>query len=134
MPVGRRRWVLPAFVAVLVAFLGVATNLATNLKSNWYAWAAVAVLTVAIAALTAWIEARDRRAGERGSVIVSTSQQTHQSRSVGVLVRRVRTSNPDGSIIEVTEIFNEELARQTLRDGSSPGGRSRGRSQQRKKK
>jgi len=104
---------------LLVAILGVATNLATDLKSSWIAWGVVTVLILGVMAGTALIESRGHEeAGSRGSVTANTSPQGHASQSHGIQMRRVRTSNPDGSITVVTEIFSEELARQSLQDGS----------------
>lgn len=42
-----RRWVLPVLVGSVTTGLGVAINLATELKANPWAWGAVAVLTAA---------------------------------------------------------------------------------------
>jgi len=103
----------------LVAILGIATNLATDLKSNRIAWGAVVVLTVAIAVVTALSEKRRRsNSGPGGSVTAETSEAGHASSSEGLHMRRVRTANPDGSITVVTEIYSEELARESLRSDS----------------
>jgi len=113
---GWRAWAVPAFVALLVAGLGVATNLATDLKSNWIAWAVVFLLTISIAAAAAASERRKQGQVTVQAVMAKTTAGTHSSQSRGIQMRRVRTSSPDGSITVVEEIFSEELARQTLRD------------------
>jgi hypothetical protein len=43
----RRRWELTLASAILSSGLGIAINVATGLKSNWWAWLAVGVLTIA---------------------------------------------------------------------------------------
>lgn len=118
----RSAWLLPAGVTLLVAILGVATNLATDLGSNWIAWAAVGVLSVVIAVVTAVSERRRQATlGAGGSVTAETSDAGHASSSHGLHVRHVRTASPDGLITDVTEIYNEELARESLRDDSAGG-------------
>jgi hypothetical protein len=112
---GRPGWLIPAAAAVLVAMLGIATNLATDLRSNWIAWAAVVLLTLGITVATVASERR-RHAGREGSVMANTTMKGHSSVSQGLQMRRVRTVNRDGSTTVVEEIFSEELARQTLRD------------------
>ena len=115
----RRGWLLPGGVALLASGLGVVTNLATDLRSSWWAWGAVIVLTVGLTGGTVLLERRDRKEQKSpGSVMANTSTAGHTSESLGLQMRRVRTSNPDGSITVVTEIFSEELARQSLRDNS----------------
>lgn len=113
---GRPGWILPAVVTFLVAALGIATNLATDLKSSWVAWAGVAVLTLCVMTVTAVSERRKQGSRSERSVTANTTAQGQVSRSHGLQMRRVRTSNPDGSITVVEEIFSEELARQSLRD------------------
>jgi hypothetical protein len=53
---GRRpRWGWALIVAVVTSGLAVAINLATDLKDSWWAWLAVATLTVASGGISAWL-------------------------------------------------------------------------------
>jgi len=112
----RSEWLLPTVTTLLVAALGVITNVATDLHSNWIAWLVVVLLVVAVAAATAASERKRRKPEGGGTVVDDVSGDNHASRVYGLQMRRVRTINPNGSIRIETEFFSEELARQSLGD------------------
>jgi hypothetical protein len=53
------RWVWALVVAVVTSGLGVAINLATDMKGSWWAWLAVGTLTVVSGGITAWRQGSD---------------------------------------------------------------------------
>jgi hypothetical protein len=48
-----RRWLRSLAAALVTSGLGVAINLATDLKDAWWAWTLVAALTIAVSGFTA---------------------------------------------------------------------------------
>jgi prepilin signal peptidase PulO-like enzyme (type II secretory pathway) len=113
---GRSVWLLPAIVTLLVAGLGVAVNLATALKSSWIAWAVVVALSVTIALITGTLEWRKTQEPDPLSAMTSLASELGlTSNSWGLKLRKVET---DGKLMTVTEIYTDELARQSLRDDS----------------
>lgn len=122
---GRSSWVLPALAAILTSALGVSTNLATDLKSNWVAWIVVVLLAASITAVTASSERRRISAQSAGGVAgESRGDVGYGSYVLGLQVRERRIIiRPDGQEELVTDIFNEELARKRLEmnDGSFGG-------------
>lgn len=48
-----RRWLIALAAAVLTSSVGIGINLATDLRSNGWAWAVVGVLTLAIGVIAA---------------------------------------------------------------------------------
>jgi hypothetical protein len=66
-----RRWWVSLLGAVVLSGASVAVNLATDWKTNLWAWLAVVVLTVAGAGTTVWlyrVDQADSRTGERAVV------------------------------------------------------------------
>jgi hypothetical protein len=53
------RWVWALVVAVVTSGLGVAINLATDMKGSWWAWLVVGTLTVISGGITAWRQGSD---------------------------------------------------------------------------
>lgn len=51
-----RQWAWALGAAAVTSGLGVAINIATDLKDAWWAWAAVAVLTVISAGVSVWLQ------------------------------------------------------------------------------
>jgi hypothetical protein len=116
---GRSGWVLPTVTVLVVSALGVATNLATDLKSSWIAWLVVVLLTVFFAVVTVIGERRvSAKRQQGGSVEASTSKSSQASRIYGLQMRHTRIIRSDGTTEIVKEYFNEELARQSLGDDS----------------
>ena len=120
----RNPWLLPVVGSVFTGVLGIAINLATDLKSSWIAWAVVLLLIICVA----WITGRSAMRGPPQetvppSVTEETVEQEHVSRLEGIQMRRVKTvKRPDGEYTVVTEIFSKELALQSLRDESVEDG------------
>ncbi|MEV4142646.1 hypothetical protein AB0J40_03205 [Amycolatopsis sp. NPDC049691] len=52
----RKTWAWALGAAVVTSGLGVAINIATDVKDAWWAWAAVAVLTVVSAGVSGWLQ------------------------------------------------------------------------------
>src|ERR1700743_1049330 len=108
----RNPWLLPVVGSVFTGVLGIAINLATDLKSSWIAWAVVLLLIICVA----WITGRSAIRGPTQetvppSVTEETVEQEHVSRLEGIQMRRVKTvKRPDGEYTVVTEIFSKELA------------------------
>lgn len=119
----RPEWVLPVLVAGLTAGLGVAINLATDLKRNLIAWGCVFVLTIAIALVTA--------AGERNRLTAkaspsSTTTSTPEAVSAPVtgelVMRRTEHISPSGRKTITTDFYSKEIAMQSLGDDSIDEG------------
>ena len=51
-----KTWAWALGAAVVTSGLGVAINIATDVKDAWWAWAAVAVLTVISAGVSGWLQ------------------------------------------------------------------------------
>jgi hypothetical protein len=51
-----RRWLIALATAVVASGVGVSVNVATDLKTNLWAWVVVAVLTVAAAGVAVWAQ------------------------------------------------------------------------------
>lgn len=69
-----RRWLIAVAAAVLTSSIGIAINLATDLRSNGWAWAVVGVLTLAIGVIAAL--AQPSAAPEAGTHNVITGNVT----------------------------------------------------------
>lgn len=54
-----RRWAWALGAAVVTSGLGVAINVATDVKGNWWAWVAVGILTVLSAGVSVWLQPSD---------------------------------------------------------------------------
>lgn len=111
-PSRRSVWLLPVIVTLLVAGLGVAINLATELRSSWIAWVAVSALSVAIALITGALERGRAQEDDPLEAMTSVASQLGlTSNSWGLKLRRVKT---DGKVVILTEIYSDELARESL--------------------
>jgi hypothetical protein len=55
-----RRWLVALAAAVVASAVGVSINVATDLKTNGWAWVAVVVLTVAVAGVAVWTQRPSR--------------------------------------------------------------------------
>ena len=119
--------------AVTASGLGVAINIATDLKDNLFAWFAVVVFTV-VSALTA--AATTPAADGRGNIVdretavagqpASTSGRsrwaTRRTKNThGVVMRREIETHPDGTRTERIDYFSVEVALRHLATEGSPG-------------
>jgi hypothetical protein len=103
--------------AVLVAALGAAINFATNLKTSWIAWLAVALLVVATVLVTVLIDRRQAApTPSPGTTIESSSAGSKSSEAYGLVMRTTELTNPDGSRTKTTEYFSEEVAVRVFRE------------------
>nr|WP_146060503.1 NB-ARC domain-containing protein [Amycolatopsis sp. CA-128772] len=59
-----RQWAWALGAAVVTSGLGVAINVATDVKDAWWAWAAVAILTVISAGVSVWLRPFRRPSGK----------------------------------------------------------------------
>jgi hypothetical protein len=96
---------LPILSAVLTSLIGVAINLATEWRENLLAWAVVFALTIIVAVV---------------SIVIQRRQLPDSNSTVapGLIMRTIETTKPDGTRVETTEIFDEEVARQRIRQDS----------------
>jgi hypothetical protein len=110
-------------VALIAAGAGVATNLATEWKSNVWAWIVVALLTILAAWGTNYTSKKiSQRDANSGSVAVNVAtagrllggNSTSSSiMSTGLVMKTERVA-PDGTRV-VTEYFNVDIARFAMR-------------------
>ena len=96
---------LPFLSVVLTSLIGVAINFATELRKNLLAWTVVLVLTIIVAIVSIVIQRR--QAPDSNSTVAP-----------GLIMRTIETTKPDGTRVETTEIFDEEVARQRIRQDS----------------
>lgn len=81
------RWLISLAAAVLASGVGVAINLATDLKTVWWAWAAVVVLTIAVGAITALTQPSGTRQSNPQNVITGkVTGQVVQARDISAPV------------------------------------------------
>jgi hypothetical protein len=112
-----RPWLLPTLNVFLTAVLGVAINLATDLKTSWLAWGVVLTLAIAIGLATAQIERRSRPPSHSGGTRVKvTSESGDTTTTSGLVMKTTELKGPDGSTRKTVEFFSEELAVQVFRE------------------
>jgi hypothetical protein len=110
-------------VAGLTASLGIAINLATDLKHNMVAWGCVFALTVAIALVTA-VGERNRLAPKASPSSTTTSTPEAVSAPVAseLVMRRTEHISPSGRKTITTDFYSKEIAMQSLGDDSFDEG------------
>jgi len=79
-----RRWLKPVAYAIAVAGLGIAINLATDLRANWWAWVTVAALTLVVGTISAMAEqpSAKKGGGLRNVITGQVSGNAMQARDI----------------------------------------------------
>ncbi len=110
-----RRALIPLIAALLATGLGVVVNLTTDWKTDWRAWAAVGVLTIA-SATVAYV-GQGHGEGRTGGGVATRTSGTSTTTSTGLVLRStiVSTDRDGSSSTEVIEIFDEQVALLRLR-------------------
>ncbi len=116
-PSQRERWWAAAGSSVVATALAVSVNLATDWKRNWYAWVAVAVLTLTTFLVTYAIPGRSGAigVGATAKTVVSSRRKGGRSGAVSTVVAQgvvleLEETNPDGTRHQV-RAYTEEAAR-----------------------
>lgn len=120
-----RPWAFPIVNLVGTIALGVAINFATDLKTSWVAWIAVAALGLTIAGVTAVLAGDGPvRDSTRGIATEHNSKTSRSSTTTGLVMRTTEAQSPDGSSRTVVEFFSEEVAIQVFRENFKHDGPS----------
>ena len=82
-------------VAVVTSGLGVAINLATDMKGSWWAWLVVGTLTVVSGGITAWRQGSDTPRHSRALTVPESSTHNQVSGTVkGPVIQSGTISGP----------------------------------------
>jgi len=114
-----RRSVWALGVAVVTSGLGVATNLATDLKDSWWAWLAVGALTVVSAGVSVWLQSSD------APPTPATNNEVHGTVSgtaiqAGTISGSVTTTDHSGPISQHATALDNATIQQAGRDITNP--------------
>lgn len=109
---------------MVTAGLGTAINLATDWKTNWIAWLAVAILVLASVLLTVRLDGRTAVSPSGGTTIDAVSASNASSEAYGLVMRTSERTNADGSSTKTVEYFSEEVAVRAFREDFGSSRRS----------
>jgi hypothetical protein len=114
-----RRHVRALAVAAIAAALGIVINVATDLRGNPWAWVGVIVLTVASGTVTAALEgAESSTVVTRAGRLFGTRQRTEIR---GIVLQFDLEIRPDGSRVQRTTVYSEEVAMKLAEQGGDRG-------------